>query len=447
MPRILKTRINDADHPALAQRLREALVHPRCGFIPRIALSATDADEPALIGATAAVASNGLRNTPAEGSRIQPAVHGSGIGLTEDEAIVPALAEAIERQAASTFYEEQFAWFAAEAAESRVLDLDTIPRCSKREMEDPHCSLTLPVKDKAIRWVKGLDLHIGETIFLPAVMVYSHAGWRGPQERFWLPISTGCAAHGSYEEALLTGICEVVERDAISLVWLQQLALPRILIDSVGAQAMPYWELCRKGTPDIEYHFFNATTDIGLPTIYGVQVSRNHPFGQTIVGCSTALSFDQALAKVIKDLISFKRAFMAKRNLPVETKSFTGLLDGATYMAGPKHASAFDFLVTSPRTVLLSNLTRGESSPTTLPEVLQRLAALKMQALAVDLTTDEAIRVGLRVVRVVIPELQPLSLHTAVQYLAHPRLYSAPVAMGYKSRAELDLNAWPQPFA
>ena len=440
--------LGNAEYSALARRLREVLVDPRCGFVPRVTLSGTDADEPALVGATAAVGNvSGLRGASTGGNQTRHAVHGAGVGLTEDEATVAALAEAVERHAASTFYEEQSTWFAAEAAKGRVLDLETVPRCSEQEMKNPHCSLTWPVKDKPIRWVKGLCLHTGDVVSIPAVMAYSHAGWRGPQERFWLPISTGCAAHGSYEQAILTGICEVVERDAISLIWLQRLALPRIFVDSLGPEAAPYWELCQKGSADIEYNFFNATTEVGLPTIYGVQVSRHHPYARTIVGCSTALSFDRALAKVIKDLISFKRAFSAERKLSLDVKSFTGLLDGATYMAKPEHASVFDFLLASSRTLSLDDLTRRQSPHVTLREVLRKLAKHKMQALAVDLTTDEAIRAGLRVVRVLIPELQPLSLHTAAQYLAHPRLYSAPEAMGYQAKSEAHLNLWPQPFA
>ena len=446
--RMHETQTDNTGCPSLAARLHETLVHPRCGFVPRVNLSLGDADEPRLVAAMAAVgSSSGLRGALSGAGQTRHSVHGSGIGITQDEAIVPALAEAVERHAASTFYEEQFIWFAADAADCRVLDLDTIPRCSEREMENPHCSLSLPAKDKPIRWVQGICLHSGELVAVPAVMVYSHAGWRGPQERFWLPISTGCAAHGSYEDAVLTGICEVVERDAISLVWLQQLALPRICIDSVGPAAAPYWKLCLKGSADIEYHFFNATTDVGLPTIYGVQVSRYHPYARTIVACSTAFTFDQALAKVIKDLVSFKRTFLVERVLPQDVKSFTGLLDGATYMAKPEHASAFDFLLQSRQTVSFEQLSRKPSSITTLAGALQRLAALNMQVIAVDLTTDEAIRAGLRVVRVLIPELQPLSLHTAVQFLATPRLYSTPKVMGYEARDEANLNPWPQPFA
>lgn len=432
------------DRPHLASRLSGVLVQSRCGFISKVGGTWTDIDEPALISATAAVnTSTGARGVEAHH---RASIHGSGTGLTEEEATIPALAEAVERHAAATFYEEQFFWHTAIAAECRVLDLDTVPRCSDKEMADPHCSLSLAVKDKPIRWVKGLCLHTGEVVLVPAVMVYSHAGWRGPQERFWLPISTGCAAHGSYEDAVLTGLCEVVERDAISLVWRQLLPLPRIVLDSVGPIAAPYWELCQQANEDVEWHFFDATMDIGLPTIYALQVSHHHPHARTIVACSTSLTFDQALGKAIKDLIAFKRAFQSKRVLPTDIKAFTGLLDGACYMARPEHAAAFNFLLRSQRTVRLSQLSQGNYLPH-LADALARFKALGMAVFAVDLTTDEAIRAGLRVVRVLIPGLQPLSLHTAAQFLGHPRLYTAPRSMGYEARQEERLNEWPQPFA
>jgi ribosomal protein S12 methylthiotransferase accessory factor len=69
-----------------------------------------------------------------------------------------------------------------------------------------------------------------------------------------------------------------------------------------------------------------------------------------------------------------------------------------------------------------------------------------MCAIAVDRTPRELADVGLTAVNVVIPDLQPMSLRPLAQYRAHPRLYEAPVLMGYSSRSEEELNPWPQPF-
>ncbi|MFC7479479.1 hypothetical protein ACFQX7_04670 [Luedemannella flava] len=70
-----------------------------------------------------------------------------------------------------------------------------------------------------------------------------------------------------------------------------------------------------------------------------------------------------------------------------------------------------------------------------------------MDAYVVDLTSDEALRAGMTVVRTVIPRLQPLSFSYRARYLGHPRLYRAPARMGHPTRSEAELNPWPQPFA
>jgi ribosomal protein S12 methylthiotransferase accessory factor len=79
--------------------------------------------------------------------------------------------------------------------------------------------------------------------------------------------------------------------------------------------------------------------------------------------------------------------------------------------------------------------------------VLDQLARNHFEVYAVDLSTDEALNSGMRVVRVVIPGLQPFSFHYRAQYKGHARLYDAPRRMGYTARREEQLNEWPQPFA
>jgi ribosomal protein S12 methylthiotransferase accessory factor len=64
----------------------------------------------------------------------------------------------------------------------------------------------------------------------------------------------------------------------------------------------------------------------------------------------------------------------------------------------------------------------------------------------VNLTTREAQAAGLWVVRVIVPALQPVTFRRVAQYRGHPRLFSAPLAMGHFVHAEVDLNPWPQPF-
>jgi len=80
--------------------------------------------------------------------------------------------------------------------------------------------LELPKKNLPIRWVKGISLFDKKEVWVPANMVYLHIPYKSIGEKFWLPISTGCAAHVTMEEALLGAINEVIERDAISTLWI-----------------------------------------------------------------------------------------------------------------------------------------------------------------------------------------------------------------------------------
>jgi ribosomal protein S12 methylthiotransferase accessory factor len=437
-----------SDLTLVEARLRGMLAQMPGALVTRVHVGLTEYGElPLMIASAAAKGSSRMPFNGISVYRPGTAISGGGAGLTSEAAVVPALAEVVERHATSTYYDEQFVWASAKDLDSSALDLDTVARCSDVERANPHCSLGLPTKSDPIRWVTGIDLHDGSPALIPAVMVYSHTGWKGPQERFWLSISTGCAAHRTYDEALLTAISEAVERDAIAIIWRQQLNLPEIVVDDPGEELSVYWDMYQHGNADVKYRFFDATLDVGIPTVYGLQISKHHPTAHTTVACATASSYEEAICKVIKDFVAFKRVFTRPRVFAEDIKSFKGLLDGATYMAVTERAHAFNFLLNTEKRVTLSSIRNGSGRPTSLPEVLRRLASLGMRTLAVDLTTDEAFRVGLKVVRVVIPALQPFSLHSSAQYLAHPRLYSAPVAMGYASKDELHLNPWPQPFA
>ena len=383
------------------------------------------------------------------GPHVRESVEGAGVGLSEPAATVRAKAEALERYCACVLTDDQFIRASANELGSAALDLSTIPRCSANELSNPRCPLLLPDKAVPIRWVKGISLFDGRQVYLPVIMIYLYAGIEGPGERIWFPISTGCAAHTTLESALLAGILEVVERDAISLTWLQQLPLPRLELDHVSGELASFLERYQRACKELEYMFFDATTDVGLPTVYGLQLSPANKRVTTLVSCSTSLDPAAAVMGSIREMAAGRIAFRQPRPTPESLEEFTEIFHGASYMARAEQAGAFDFLVHSGRTRLLSEMPgmSNADSRQGLRRVLDRLKQKQLEAFAVDLSTDEALRAGMRVVRVLIPRLQPLAFHYRARYLAHPRLYEGPKQMGYPVHLEERLNQWPQPFA
>jgi ribosomal protein S12 methylthiotransferase accessory factor len=375
-------------------------------------------------------------------------IDGAGAALADEQGRLISLAEGLERYCTSVFSPDQFVVASANEMGNAAVDLNSVPRCSPKELLHPLCPLTAPNPGLPIRWVQALSLLDYKIVYVPAVMVYLHTGYSGPGERIWIPITTGCAAHRSYERALLSAILEVIERDAISLVWLQALSLPKIDIDQVSPGLKPYWDHYQQGSAELEYFFFDATTDLGIPTVYGLQVSRVNRHVTTLVSCSSAMDPPEAIAKVIRDMASCRIPFRKPRPVPANWDNFRDLFHGATYMARAEQAGAYDFLLSSPNRVALSEIDSLEFADdrNALQQMIERFRRKQFPIYAVDLSTDEALRAGFRVVRVVIPALQPFSFYYRAKYLGHPRLYEAPKLMGYAVRGEEDLNQWPQPF-
>ena len=426
-----------------------SLLNPLNGLIGSPRLFRARADEPRMFVHT--ISMNNIHELWPNISRcnVHGSITGAGVDSEADRALLPASVEALERYSASIFSEEQFVRASATELGSEAVDLDSLPRCSTAELTHPKCPLVAPDKSAPMRWVQVLSLLTGEVKYMPAVLVYIHAGFATPAEHIVFPITTGCAAHTNLKQAILGGILEVIERDAISILWLQCLALPEIEVNDIPPCLAPYWELYQRSSRDLRYTFLDATTDIGIPVVYGLQTSRHQSYAHTLVACSAALDPDWAVAKVIRDMAAGRVAFRRERKVPDSWDDFTDIFHGAAYMSSAERAHAFDFLRRPGESLLLSQMpSHSVNDPDhDLAMVLERLHRKNLDVFVAEISSDEALRLGLRVVRVIIPGLQPVGFHYRARYLGHPRLYTAPLAMGYQARTEDQLNPWPQPFA
>jgi ribosomal protein S12 methylthiotransferase accessory factor len=359
-----------------------------------------------------------------------------------------AIAEAAERYASELWASAPVIWESGSGLGRAALDLDAIPRCSGRELASGTCALRAPAKDLPIRWVTGFELGARREVWVPAIMVYYGFPPErlAPGERFWHQISTGCAVHTSRRRALVAAICEVIERDAIALTWLQRLRLPPLDPAVLSGQAATLIDWNKRRF--LATHLFDATTDLGVPTAYCLQVAPHAQRAAQVVGCATGMTMAEAAEKALLETMTTRSALSRVDPASIKREEIRTLTDGAAYMGQPDMLPAFQFLLGSPglkESPAESTFPEGEEQ--VLDSLMSILQASGMSAIAVDLTTDELADVGLTAVHVIIPELQPMSLVPSAQYLGHPRLYSAPTLMGHPSSPEEGLNPWPQPFA
>jgi ribosomal protein S12 methylthiotransferase accessory factor len=267
-------------------------------------------------------------------------------------------------------------------------------------------------------------------------------------ERLTVPISTGCAAHTEPARALLNAVCEVVERDSISLTWLQRLQLSEI--DLSDAPPAVRDAVAAADSSGRIHRFFDATTNLGVPTIYCVDTDPTSLVLRHVVMCSTELDPAEAIVKIVREIASSRIALEHAGPVPDSVDDFTSVTDGARHMGHPSRADEFGFLLDNGRPKRrfseLENLDAHDAQRS-LDAVVRKLQDAGCDVLSVDISTPEARAVGLTVVRVIIPQLMPLSFAHRARYLAHPRLYEVSEHFEQDTLEECDLNPFPQPFA
>ncbi|MEV6978343.1 YcaO-like family protein [Kitasatospora sp. NPDC093806] len=376
---------------------------------------------------------------------------GAGGALDRETAAHLATAESLERYSSCAWSPRDMVWATAAELGDDAIAPGQWPTCSDTELADARCGLVPTDPKVPLRWVEGWSFARGRKVYVPAVQVYLKCPPESAAERHVHPVSTGCATHTDPLAAIANGLLEVVERDAIALTWLQRLRLPRLVVDPGELSPAHRAYVERAESENIRTLLFDATTDLGVPVVYGVQLAyHDRDLAQLVVAtCDTDPG--KAVAKLHREAASLRialRSMAGRSSRPHNPEDTVSVIDGAL-LAGPRdQRHRFDFLLDGDRPVRrLSELPRPGQGAQDLPWLLERLARAGCEVIVVDLTTDEARQVGATVVRVMVPQLMPLSFAHRARYLAHPRLYAAPRAMGHPAQGESGVNSHPQPFA
>lgn len=377
---------------------------------------------------------------------------GAGSGLNPDRAELIAVAESLERYSSSAWHDDDFVVATIEEMGADAVAPERFPRCSPTERSDPACGPAAYDPREPIRWKRAWSLTRNRAVHVPAIAVHLHMPYASDGERFIRGISTGAAVHTDVRAATLNGVLEVVERDAIAVLWLQQLPLPEI--DLEDADLPPYVaEHRRRGDNGaLRLRVFDATTDFGVPVLYGVQLNDDDPQLAQIVAATCGTEPGAALAKLYRELSSVRialRGHLAAHGGRSPESGKVSVIGGAVLNGPPERRHVLDFLLRNegrPRRSL-ADLDVLDHDTDPLDDVVRRLAHRGAEVIVADITTDEARQAGMAAVKVLVPEAVPVSFMHAERFLATPRLYSAPTAMGFEARPEHLLNPEHQPFA
>jgi len=337
------------------------------------------------------------------------------------------------------------------AVAADALDPRRFPLYASEQYDDPEFGLRRFDPDAEIPWVWGMALGAERPVLVPADLIYTSTS----PTRIYKPTSNGAACHTSFHHAVLNGIYEAIERDALMIVWLNQLSMPRVELapgDPDPFSARRSWAALA-----FDCELVDITSDLGIPVLLGLLRDRLNP-DFLLVDPVASLDPETLLGKLYKELVQFCQPYFLNEhayrtaatpsmdaNLVVEFPDHLGF-----YQAREKHAEVA-LLTGAPERRAFGDGPYGPPGlgvRQAIDELVFRLGRSGHEVIVVNCTVPLLRGLGLCAVKVLIPGLQALNAGHRYRVLGGRRVLEAPRRMGLadRDRTLSELNPWPHPF-
>lgn len=415
----------EAREAARLAEIHAALVHRRHGIITSLLEETEHPDARGLFVFNAlmvdvkAMMIDPSRAKPNNPTSDRASLAGSGAAFDRTSALWAAFGEAIERYSAAAHFDDQLHYASQRELGEAAVGLEQFILFAPEQYGAEGFSYAAPDADVTRAWASALDLHAPERAsYVPAQMVYLGMQVKDKREIVFQSSSTGLACGMDEQRAILSGLCEVIERDAFAAMWQMRYA-PRSLQVSEATRATLLPGVLRAlDHPSLEVRLWDITTDIGLPVV--LCLARSRTDGTMSLGASAQLHVGQAINKAVIEALHgycWASSILGAGTPLPERAAIHNPGDHFAYFLEPSRQAALAFLFGNAQCV--SSDDPALHTLATLDDLLARLRALGHRALAVDVTSDDIASLGFVVVRALIPGLHPLlfgsDLHSADQ--------------------------------
>jgi ribosomal protein S12 methylthiotransferase accessory factor len=267
-------------------------------------------------------------------------------------------------------------------------------------------------------------------------------------------ITTGLATWSTHMGAVLRGALEVIERDAYMIMWLNQLSLPRLDLESVAQNSDSIQTLLDTCTRyRLAVYSMRLITDAPTYVIASVVVDTTGREPRITVGCKA----HRSLASAVEG--SILEALRARQSLrfwwlpdPIVGKALTKApqtvnhSERAVWWCDGVRSKELEFLYAGAVTPPPRESWEDDTEEEHLARIVQWCKNKKYEMVSVSLGTSRKNTTGWSVEMVVIPELQPMHQDERYHAMSGARIADIPTQFGYTPRTEA-FNERPHPFA
>ena len=313
-------------------------------------------------------------------------------------------------------------------------------------------SLRLPGPDEAIDWTWAYSLTRNDFALVPAALVHPWLAGRPPNTFARGLSSTGTAAHVSVERAVVSGLYEVVERDALMITWLNRRSPPRLALDATTPAPLVGLIEEHFDVADIDFTFLDLSADCPIPTVGCVATSAAPHRPAALVGAATRADPAEAAAKALFEVVQLLSGLRDRRwdqTSVMAAAEVRTLDDHARFYATAAGAKRLrNFASAGPSTAWSALPGVGKERPGgELQACVELVAGVGLEVLVVDVTAPDVAQCGLRAVKVLVPGMVDINGDPRFPLLGSTRISSVPRALGWTSVGDHDVNLEPCPLA
>jgi ribosomal protein S12 methylthiotransferase accessory factor len=349
----------------------------------------------------------------------------NGAGLDHETSLWSAIGEACERYAASIVFEDQLIHARYSEVRDQAIDLEKIIRFSPEQYAQPGFPFAPLRPDSFFRWTEGFNHSTGQDVLVPAQIVWLGYDYLQADELITPKISTGLACGSSYWQALHSGLCEVIERDAFMLTWQMRRQVPRLQLLAPEACFSPRF-LDLLDHPYVDVNIRLLTTEFGIPSVLCVLKPLQADI--VAVGMSTHSNMSKAIEKAVIEAHHTRNwtLDMLQEGVPTFQESdLTDFKQHVQFYLNEANFSRLSHLYNETSVIQDCSKLTAEREPDyqrACLQLIERLDQYGYEVVAVDITTADIASLGLCILKVIVPGLQPLNADHRYRHLDKRRM-------------------------
>jgi len=375
----------------------------------------------------------------------------SGVSFfSQENAVLKTLAEAVERYNNFAFFRTTVDYVGKYSdIEKKAINPKKFIYFSDKQLREKDYKKFLIHEDSIFRWTEIKSISNKTTRLVPCQAIYLSYQSTKKEPVIYPSISTGAAGHFSLDSAILSGIYEILERDAFMIFYLNKLKPRRFdLSSSDNKEIKSLYKIGQRY--NMEILSLDIMTDLEIPCVASVIIDRSGLSKAVSVGLKTHLNVEQAIIGSINEAFHtrtwIREAYIQKPTKVTKKELIenSSIKNRGLFWYSPESIQELSFFTQNLDNIKIKPISQNINDQSQLSKLKNVLAKKGYEIYYKDITSKYFKDIPFKVVKVIIPGMQPVYLNEKYPLFGGSRLKSVPMALGYKSSKSL--NSYPHPF-